>query len=173
MKTFKTKPAALKAARQALGDAVEGIDFNLRNTGAGWVYEEIPGSNALAVEEKAAKATPNKLKGRGFASKPKAPQKTKAAGDGKEPPAKPQAPASDAPKAASKTDMLIAMMNKPGGATSKEMEDAAGWQPHSVRGLIGTLKKKGVAIIGKKLKGEPTIYQIAKAAMEPLVGEVI
>lgn len=84
------------------------------------------------------------------------------------------------PKAASegptKTEMLIAMMSKPGGATSAEMEKAAGWQPHSVRGIIGTLKTKGYVIVSKKLPKEPTIYQMTAAppAKAPeAVGDVV
>ena len=80
------------------------------------------------------------------------------------------APAPKEPGAQSKTDMLIGMMRRDGGATSKEMETAAGWLPHSVRGLLGTLRKKGVAVTSTKLKGEATIYRIADAQV---VGDVV
>jgi hypothetical protein len=75
-----------------------------------------------------------------------------------------------APKSASKGPPVIsgqtkgaliqAMLSTPGGATSKELEAATGWQPHSVRGYLGTLRKAGVSVVSKKLKGEPTIYRI-------------
>jgi hypothetical protein len=45
----KTKQAALKAARKDLGaEAVETVDFQLRNTGNGWDYETIPPANDAA-----------------------------------------------------------------------------------------------------------------------------
>lgn len=69
-----------------------------------------------------------------------------------------------APKAGTKGDMIQAMLKTPGGATSKELEAATGWQPHSVRGYLGTLRKAKVNVISKKLPGEPTIYRIEAAA---------
>lgn len=194
--THKTKVAALKAARKSLGDsAVEGVDFNLRNTGAGWDHESIPAANAAAAKAKATKAPKPKAKAKNTLLTPEAanveivaaateeasadaarytpaqqradkaavPKKARAT-------AKPKASKGKAvvPKAAStgqsKTEMLINMMSRPGGATSKEMEAAAGWVPHSVRGLIGTLKSKGTPIESKKIKGEPTYYSIRKGA---------
>jgi hypothetical protein len=62
--------------------------------------------------------------------------------------------------------MIQAMLRTPGGATSKEMEEAAGWQSHSVRGYLGTLRKSGVKVISKKLPKEPTIYRIEAGAAD-------
>jgi hypothetical protein len=60
-------------------------------------------------------------------------------------------PAKKAPKAAragkaarekgrvregSKTEAILALLKRPGGATAKELMKATGWQPHSVRGFI-------------------------------------
>ena len=70
----------------------------------------------------------------------------------------------------SKSDLLIAMLKTAGGATSKELEEAAGWQPHSVRGFLGTLRKKGINVTSTKLPKEPTIYRIVAAAP---IGDVI
>lgn len=78
-----------------------------------------------------------------------------------------------APEGKSKTDMLIEMLSGPGGATSKEMEEFTGWAPHSVRGLLGTLRKRGVEVVSKKLKGEPTIYRIHKKTPAEPVGDVV
>lgn len=46
------------------------------------------------------------------------------------------------------------------GATSKELEAATGWKPHSVRGYLGTLRKSGVNVVSHKEKGEPTVYRV-------------
>lgn len=73
----------------------------------------------------------------------------------KAPTAKPAAPAGQ-----SKSAMIVAMLSTAGGATSKEMEAATGWAPHSVRGLLGTMRKKGIRVVSTKLPGEPTIYRI-------------
>lgn len=62
--------------------------------------------------------------------------------------------------AVSKTEMIIGMLKKPAGATSKAMEAATGWAPHSVRGLLGTLRKRGTHVISTKEKGELTVYSI-------------
>lgn len=75
-----------------------------------------------------------------------------------------------------KTDMLVAMLKTPGGATSKEMEAATGWAPHSVRGLLGTLRKRGIAVTSTKLPKEPTIYRIPTSKGKPegdAVGDVL
>lgn len=69
--------------------------------------------------------------------------------------------------------MIQAMLRTAGGATSKEMEQATNWQPHSVRGYLGTLRKAGVNVVSKKLKGEPTIYRIEAGARPADAGEVL
>lgn len=185
--THKTKQAALKAARKDLGPtAAEGIDFNLRNTGAGWVHESIPAANPAAVKAKAKKASKTTWAGDSAAAvnagvraaKAVAPKKAKAAPKPKADKAKPAAPKPTSPAGQSKTEMVIEMLSRPGGATSKEIEAATGWVSHSVRGLIGTLKSKGTEIQSKKIKGEPTYYSIRKAsapkpaAADP-VGDVV
>jgi len=99
--------------------------------------------------------------------KPKRVAKPKA-DSGQAPPVKAEAKPA-APEGSTKTDMLLGMLKRDGGATSKEMEEATGWAPHSVRGLLGTLRKKGVAVTSTKLKGEATIYRIAAS----VIGDVV
>lgn len=253
--SHKTREGALKAARAEMGeDAIEGIDFSLKQTGTGWAHEEIPPTNEAAAAAQGGrvklkptdelvsvadheldgtlrKMTPADASAAGYAeakdtagnevwAKPDSPMlvggviypnKTratearrlqdqaaaapKAPADDQQPPKKaaeppaagpkpPKAPkAAAAPKKAAtpkpsapegktKSDTLMEMLTTAGGATSKEMEDATGWQPHSVRGFLGTLRKKGVEVIAKKLPKEPTIYRIAKKA-EASVGDVV
>lgn len=64
-----------------------------------------------------------------------------------------------------KLGALVALLLQPDGATLQAMQDATGWQAHSVRGAIaGSLKKK----LGFTVTSEKTdvgrIYRIAKGA---------
>lgn len=79
------------------------------------------------------------------------------------------------PEHETKTDLLKRMMQRRDGATSPEMEKATGWAPHSVRGLVGGLKKRGVPVSTIKTKGQPTRYYIsaAKAQARDQVGDVV
>lgn len=53
-----------------------------------------------------------------------------------------------------KSEAMIALMRREGGASAAELAQAAGWRVHSVRGFIsGTLKKKG-AIEVATISGE-------------------
>lgn len=201
--TFKTKGAAKAAALATLGpEAVEGFDYTIKGANSGWAWEHVPPANDGAnLAQVARLGQPGTQQGDRALSAIGGDQavverpKTAPAGDGAKPPRKPPAPPSSeprkskaraskkaakpsAPEGKSKTDMLLDMLKKPGGATSAEMEKATGWKPHSVRGLLGTLRAKGVNIVSKKLPKEPTIYRIAagspapKAAAEQ-VGDVI
>jgi hypothetical protein len=66
------------------------------------------------------------------------------------------------PRADSKQGQVIAMLQRPEGATIEEMATAMGWQRHTVRGLLaGALKKK----LGLEIETEKTergrCYRIA------------
>lgn len=90
--------------------------------------------------------------------KPKAAKKARAAKQGakgaqkKGVSAKKPTPANKAPKRAkkaksaregSKTDLVLGLLKRSGGATAEELMKATGWQPHSVRGFLsGTVRKK-------------------------------
>jgi Protein of unknown function (DUF3489) len=41
-----------------------------------------------------------------------------------------------------KTAKILDLLKRPGGASLKELTNATGWQPHSVRGFLSTLGKK-------------------------------
>src|SRR5690349_708645 len=73
-------------------------------------------------------------------------------------------PQSDA-KGSSKQASVIAMLQRPEGATVEEVASAMGWQRHTVRGLFsGTLKKKlGFALASAK-EERGRVYRIAEPA---------
>jgi len=64
-------------------------------------------------------------------------------------------------KRPSKQDAVIAMLQRPEGATVDEVASATGWQQHTVRGVFsGTLKKKlGLALAsGQEERGR--VYRV-------------
>ncbi len=62
-----------------------------------------------------------------------------------------------------KQALLIDLLKRKKGATIAEMAAKAGWQPHSVRGVIsGALKKKlGLTVISERAGGRGRVYRIA------------
>jgi hypothetical protein len=50
-----------------------------------------------------------------------------------------------AARSGSKTEHILGLLKRPGGATLKELLKATGWQPHSVRGFLS-------GAVGKKMK---------------------
>lgn len=61
-----------------------------------------------------------------------------------------------------KTQVLIAILNRPKGASIPNLAKATEWQVHSVRGFLsGTLKKKqGLAIASTRDDGKDRRYRI-------------
>lgn len=59
---------------------------------------------------------------------------------------------------------LIALLQRPEGASVTGAVAALDWQPHTVRGAIsGALKKRlGLAVVAGKIDGRGTVYRIAK-----------
>ena len=57
------------------------------------------------------------------------------------------------PKAESKTDKVIALMKREGGASLPEITKATGWLPHSARAVLTGLRKKGFTIEKAKVEG--------------------
>ena len=54
----------------------------------------------------------------------------------------------------SKLDLLSGLLKTSNGATMKQMMDATGWQPHSVRGaMAGALRKRGLKIASNRVDG--------------------
>ena len=65
-------------------------------------------------------------------------------------------------KRPSKQESVIAMLQRPEGATIDEVASATGWQRHTVRGVFsGTLKKKLGLILGSATEERGRVYRIA------------
>lgn len=82
---------------------------------------------------------------------------------------KTQTPATDAvaetPAPKGKLGAMVALLLRPEGASLAAMQEASGWQAHSVRGaLSGSIKKKlGFEVISEKTEAG-RIYRIRKGA---------
>jgi hypothetical protein len=65
-----------------------------------------------------------------------------------------------------KQAQIIALLQRPAGASISEIVDATGWLPHSARGLIsGGLKKKlGLPITSEKVQGRGTVHTLCAAS---------
>jgi hypothetical protein len=57
---------------------------------------------------------------------------------------------------------VLDLLNRPGGATAKELMESTGWQAHSVRGcLSGTIgKKMGLTVTSTKGEDGERTYSI-------------
>src|SRR5258706_16308502 len=62
----------------------------------------------------------------------------------------------------SKAAKILELLKRPGGATSKELMKATGWQPHSVRGFLsGTIgKKMGLTVTSTKGEDGERTYSV-------------
>lgn len=80
--------------------------------------------------------------------------------------AKTPAPKPPTQRAGTKQAMLIAMLQRPEGASIAEIVEATGWMGHSARGAIsGVLKKKlALPITADKVDGRGMVYRIGTAA---------
>jgi hypothetical protein len=68
-------------------------------------------------------------------------------------------------KGPSKQAAVIAMLQRPEGATVEEVASAMGWQRHTVRGLFsGTLKKKLGLEVASAKEQRGRVYRIAEPA---------
>ncbi|WP_296645000.1 DUF3489 domain-containing protein [Roseinatronobacter sp.] len=68
-------------------------------------------------------------------------------------------------RAGTKQAQIIALLQRPEGASIAEIVEATGWLAHSARGLIsGGLKKKlGLQITSEKIEGRGTVYKLDAA----------
>ena len=77
----------------------------------------------------------------------------------------PEAPKPFAIRAGTKQAEIIALIQRPEGASIAEIVEATGWLAHSARGLIsGGLKKKlNLPITAEKVAGRGTVYKLEAA----------
>ncbi len=124
--------------------------------------EQTPTASAsVAAEPKATKTARAGKKGAHVAPKKGKPGK-------KATPAKkaPKAPKGEkqggAARDGSKAAKILDLLKRPGGVSSKELQKASGWQPHSVRGFLsGTVRKKmGLTVISTKGEDGERTYSI-------------
>ncbi len=78
------------------------------------------------------------------------------------------------PRTGTKQEAVLAMLRRPDGATVAQIAEATSWQPHTVRGFLAGLKKKGIAVetlervrqVGPNkegARGSYTIYRVVEA----------
>ncbi|SDG28277.1 DUF3489 domain-containing protein [Rhodobacter capsulatus] len=73
-------------------------------------------------------------------------------------------------RAGTKQAQIIAIVQRPEGATVAEMVEATGWLAHTVRGCIsGALKKKlGLPITAEKVEGRGTVHRLERSGFGSL-----
>ena len=60
-----------------------------------------------------------------------------------------------------KLDTILKRLGQKNGATLQAMQDATGWQPHSVRAALTGLRKNGHVIERSKDAKGVTVYRVA------------
>ena len=116
---------------------------------------------SVAAEPKATKKAPAGKRGAHVAPKKGKPGKKTTPGK-KAPKAPKGEKKGGAARDGSKSAKILELLKRPGGATSKELMKATGWQPHSVRGFLsGTIgKKMGLTVTSTKGEDGERSYSI-------------
>ena len=68
------------------------------------------------------------------------------------------------PKRPSKSAAVLAMLQRPEGATLDQLVIATGWLPHTARAALTGLKKKGYEITSDKPAGGARTYHVTVGA---------
>ncbi len=63
-------------------------------------------------------------------------------------------------KPASKSSVVLAMLQRPDGATIAQLVTATDWLPHTTRAALTGLKKKGHQVISGKADGKERVYRL-------------
>ena len=71
----------------------------------------------------------------------------------------------DQPAASTKRAKLIAMLERPEGASVTEIGQRLGWLPHTVRASITGLRQRGRAVTRGKDADDRSVYRLA--SIEP------
>lgn len=146
---------------------LEEVDANLRSGDPLWretgdghgttLIATEAGLAAIGIEPVVATTMTNLRKARlELASASKAPAETSPDADTPQP---------VAIRSGTKQAQIIALLQRPEGASIGEIVEATGWLPHSARGLIsGGLKKKlNLPISAEKVAGRGTVYKLEVA----------
>lgn len=76
-----------------------------------------------------------------------------------------QAPLQE-PKAPTKKGIMLEMLERPEGASIQQLQDATGWQQHSVRGALVNLKSKDKKPITSTVEDGTRRYRLGTPAKE-------
>ena len=120
------------------------------------------GLEALGIEPEVARAAEAPQRpGAGHTDSPASAESPSAA-TAQGPSASHPAPLRGKTREGTKQAALVAMLQRPEGATIAEVVEATGWQPHTVRGaLAGALKKRlGLTIVSEKVEGRGRVYRL-------------
>jgi hypothetical protein len=95
---------------------------------------------------------------------PKLIDETKTTKAKKEKPGKVAKPAAAKPLAPTrKPDIVLSLLSRNKGANITQLQEATGWQAHSIRAVISGLRKKGINVIRSQAKDGTTLYRVEKA----------
>lgn len=64
------------------------------------------------------------------------------------------------PRPSSKSSLVLAMLQRPEGATIAQIVGATRWLPHTTRAALTGLKKKGHQVTSEKAEGEERVYRV-------------
>lgn len=69
-------------------------------------------------------------------------------------------PASDAPQAGTKRELILALLSRPEGASLQELITATGWLPHTTRAALSRLRSAGRTLEKSLREDGATAYRI-------------
>jgi len=72
-------------------------------------------------------------------------------------------PEAPTPRASTKSELVLSLLQRSEGATLAELVEATGWLPHTTRAALTGVRKKG-HVIEKSKRGNETCYRIIEAA---------
>ena len=120
-------------------------------------------NTAAAVAEQGAHVAPEKASSKKGASQKKGAPKAKKTAKANPEKATKSARKAAAPRAESKGAKILALIQRPKGATLAEIMKATDWQAHSVRGFISIAgKKQGIKIESSKNEAGDRVYRSTK-----------
>jgi nucleoid-associated protein YgaU len=137
---------------------VKKFENRAKTTARIWAAIQVLAPTAAAAAPPVAGVAPAEAQPTAKATRAKKPAKAPAAAKKAAPAAEPKTP-----RAGTKKEEVLRMLRRKNGATNAELQEAMGWQPHSVRGFIsGGLRKTGVAVENIKRANGDTAYRIAE-----------